>query len=139
MRNTMGSTEARPAQGLLERLPHGGTLPDAVWRKRHHALVALLLAQALALFVFAMLQNKGFGHTLVELGAMIPLAAAALLLQDQRRVASLLVRKRALEQRGGRETSRRRAASKQEGRARHDRKQSAATGRKKAHKTPRVA
>jgi DNA end-binding protein Ku len=47
--------------------------------------------------------------------------------------------KASLEERGGRETSRRRAASKQEGRARHDRKQSAATGRKKAHKTPRVA
>jgi DNA end-binding protein Ku len=47
--------------------------------------------------------------------------------------------KASLEQRGGRETSRRRAASKQEGRVGHDRKQSAATGRKKAHKTPRVA
>lgn len=47
--------------------------------------------------------------------------------------------KASLEERGDRETSRRRAASKQEGRARRDRKQSAATGRKKAHKTPRVA
>jgi PAS domain S-box-containing protein/diguanylate cyclase (GGDEF)-like protein len=87
----MGQTEVLSGQGILDRLPHGGTLPDSIWRKRHHALVALLLAQAVALFVFAMVQDKGFGHTFIELGAMVPIAVAALLLQDQRRVASLLV------------------------------------------------
>jgi diguanylate cyclase (GGDEF)-like protein/PAS domain S-box-containing protein len=87
----MGSGSGHAIRRTLNRLPHGGTLPDEIWLKRHHALVALMLAQAAGLAIFAVVQDKGLAHTLLEIGALVPLAAAAILLQSQRRIASLLV------------------------------------------------
>jgi hypothetical protein len=34
-------------------LPQGHTLPDAAWRQRHHAMVALLVAESIGLTVFS--------------------------------------------------------------------------------------
>lgn len=72
-------------------LPQGHTLPYAAWRRRHHAMVGLLFAEALGLTVFSALEGYGALHSLAHTGTLVPIGVAALLLQHRRRVASVLV------------------------------------------------
>lgn len=66
---------------LIAWLPHGSSLPEAVWRRRHAGLLALLWAHVPALFAFALAAGVSAGHALLEL---VPIAVCALLGQQQR-------------------------------------------------------
>ena len=69
-----GAVRAR-IERVLAWLPHGSSLPDAVWRRRHAGLLTLLWAHVPALFVFALASGVGVGHALLEL---VPIVTCAL-------------------------------------------------------------
>jgi diguanylate cyclase (GGDEF)-like protein/PAS domain S-box-containing protein len=81
----------RLLSSLRALLPQGHTLPYAAWRRRHHAMVALLFAEALGLTIFSALQGYGALHSLAHTGTLFPIGIAALWLEHRRRVASVLV------------------------------------------------
>ncbi|MBB4660917.1 putative bifunctional diguanylate cyclase/phosphodiesterase [Conexibacter arvalis] len=63
------------ADRLRAWLPHGSSLPDEVWRRRHAGLLALLWAHVPALFVFALASGVSTGHALLELVPIVSCAA----------------------------------------------------------------
>jgi signal transduction histidine kinase len=86
-------TSPAPPPNLLRRfLPRGDTLPDAVWRKRHRFLVALLVAHALALPIFGVAMGFSVMRSVLA-GALLPgtLALAGLLIPGPRKVCAGLV------------------------------------------------
>ncbi len=81
----------RVLSSLRALLPQGHTLPYEAWRRRHHAMVGLLFAEALGLTIFSALQGYGLVHSLAHTGTLVPIGIAALWLEHRRRVASTLV------------------------------------------------
>ena len=57
--------------------PHGGSLPEEVWKRRHRAIVLLLWGHVLGLPLFALIRGYGPVHSLVEGGAVVVFAALA--------------------------------------------------------------
>jgi PAS domain S-box-containing protein len=47
-------------------LPHGGSLPEEVWHRRHRAILALIWAHVVGIPVFAMIRGFGPAHSLLE-------------------------------------------------------------------------
>lgn len=78
-------------RSLRELLPQGDTLPYAAWRRRHHAMVTLLFAEAVGLTIFSAAQGYGLLHSVGHVATLVPIGIAALLLEKRRRVASVLV------------------------------------------------
>jgi PAS domain S-box-containing protein len=72
-------------------LPRGQTLPDAVWLKRHRALVALLALHAVGVPIFALLQGDGAVHALEPGVGLALMAAVAWGLRRRRRIAATVV------------------------------------------------
>jgi diguanylate cyclase (GGDEF)-like protein/PAS domain S-box-containing protein len=72
-------------------LPTGRTLPYAAWRRRHHAMVGLLLVEAVGLALFSLAEGNGWIHSWGHAAALIPIALIGLKIQDRRRAASVLV------------------------------------------------
>jgi signal transduction histidine kinase len=72
-------------------LPRGRTLPDDVWLKRHHALVWLMVFQAVGLSIFAAFQGQTLPESALYAAVVLPIAAVAVLVEKQRRLASMLV------------------------------------------------
>ncbi len=75
---------------LRSLLPSGQTLPYEAWRRRHHAMVALLFAEAILLTAFSFAQGNGWLHSVAHAGGLIPVGVLALALERQRRAASVL-------------------------------------------------
>ena len=78
-------------RSLRAALPQGHTLPYEAWRRRHHAMVGLLLAEALGLTIFSAAQGYALPHSLAHTATLFPIGLAALLLEHRRRAASTLV------------------------------------------------
>jgi diguanylate cyclase (GGDEF)-like protein/PAS domain S-box-containing protein len=78
-------------RSLRALLPQGHTLPYAAWRRRHHAMVTLLFAEAIGLTAFSAIQGYGVLHSASHTATLFPVGVAALLLQRRRRIASTLV------------------------------------------------
>jgi diguanylate cyclase (GGDEF)-like protein/PAS domain S-box-containing protein len=76
---------------LRHILPQGHTLPDTAWRQRHHAMVALLLAESVGLVVFSLGEGNGWLHSLAHAAALVPIALLALAIEHRRRSAAVLV------------------------------------------------
>jgi diguanylate cyclase (GGDEF)-like protein/PAS domain S-box-containing protein len=76
---------------VRDALPQGQTLPDAEWRRRHHALLILLWLHAVALPIFALTQGYGVAHSLLEGAPIALLAYLAVLAGDRKRLASACV------------------------------------------------
>jgi diguanylate cyclase (GGDEF)-like protein len=76
---------------LRDVLPQGQTLPEASWKSRHHAMVAILFGEAIGLTIFAYAQGFGLLHSFGHVAVLFPLGAAALLIESQRRLAAALV------------------------------------------------
>jgi diguanylate cyclase (GGDEF)-like protein len=76
---------------LRALLPKGQTLPDADWRRRHHAMVGILFGEAAGLAIFALFKGYTFLHSLEHAAPLIPLGVAALLLERHRRLSAVLV------------------------------------------------
>jgi diguanylate cyclase (GGDEF)-like protein/PAS domain S-box-containing protein len=76
---------------LRSLLPQGHTLPYAAWRRRHHAMVGLLFAEALGLTAFSAAEGYAVLHSLAHSATLVPIGVAALLLERRRRVASTFV------------------------------------------------
>jgi diguanylate cyclase (GGDEF)-like protein len=76
---------------VRDALPQGQTLPDAEWRRRHHALLILLWAHVVALPIFAITQGFGIVHSLIEGVPIALLAYLAILAGDRKRLASACV------------------------------------------------
>ncbi len=72
-------------------LPRGRTLPEDVWLKRHHALVWLMVFQAVGLSIFAAFQGQTLPESALYAAVVLPIAAVAVLVEKQRRPASMLV------------------------------------------------
>jgi diguanylate cyclase len=51
---------------LVRRLPHGRSLPSAVWAVRHRWVVSILLVQTAALPILALSQGYSFTHSFTE-------------------------------------------------------------------------
>lgn len=60
---------------MVAWLPHGSSLPDAVWRRRHAGLLILLWAHVPALLAFALLSGIALPHSLLELVPIVLCAA----------------------------------------------------------------
>ena len=90
----MNDVEAA-GSGFLSRiagaLPRGNTLPHEVWRRRHRFLLGLLWFQTAALYVYALLQGDGIGHSLLEVGLPGILAACAMAVEARPRLSSAMV------------------------------------------------
>src|SRR5688500_7420301 len=76
---------------LRSALPEGRTLPDRVWRRRHHAMLTLLWLHAVGLAIFALAQGFGVLHSIQEGGIVAAIAVAATLAGDRKRMAATLV------------------------------------------------
>jgi diguanylate cyclase (GGDEF)-like protein/PAS domain S-box-containing protein len=72
-------------------LPQGHTLPDAAWRQRHHAMVALLVAESIGLTIFSFAEGYSWLHSLAHAAGLLPIAVLALAIQHRRRAAAVLV------------------------------------------------
>lgn len=59
-------------------LPTGRGLPEGVWQRRHHGIVVLLWAHAVALAAFALVRGFGPVHAVAEGGIVALFAAAAM-------------------------------------------------------------
>jgi diguanylate cyclase (GGDEF)-like protein/PAS domain S-box-containing protein len=83
---------ATETSGALWRLlPHGGTLPEDAWRRRHHALLALLWVHVVGLTVFALARGYPVVHSLLEGSAVAAPAVLASVFHANRRAASAMV------------------------------------------------
>jgi len=80
-----------PASWLRLQVPTGRTLPDDAWLHRHHAMVGLLLAEAVGLAVFSAVEGNGLLHSVGHAGALMLAAAGAIVFERRRRAASVLV------------------------------------------------
>jgi diguanylate cyclase (GGDEF)-like protein/PAS domain S-box-containing protein len=81
----------RRIASLRALLPQGHTLPYAAWRRRHHAMVALLFLEAIGLTLFSVAEGYALLHSLAHTATLLPFGVFALLFEQRRRVASTLV------------------------------------------------
>jgi PAS domain S-box-containing protein len=81
----------RAAERVASVLPRGQTLPDDAWRRRHHALLAILWLHVVGLPVFALLRGYSLSHSLLHGGSLVVLAGLATVLSNHRRTAASLV------------------------------------------------
>jgi diguanylate cyclase (GGDEF)-like protein len=58
-------------------LPHGGSLPDEVWERRHRWILALLWAHVPAIAAFALVRGYGPRHAVFEMAPVVALATFA--------------------------------------------------------------
>jgi PAS domain S-box-containing protein len=72
-------------------LPRGQTLPDDAWRRRHHALLAILWLHVIGLPVFALFRGYSISHSLLHGTSLVVLAVLATVLSNHRRAAASLV------------------------------------------------
>src|SRR3954454_16288418 len=85
----MGTRQA--IERIKRLLPTGRTLPYEAWRRRHHAMVGILLAEAVGLFIFSLAQGNGLLHSTADAAPIVPIALLGLKLEHRRRAASVLV------------------------------------------------
>jgi diguanylate cyclase (GGDEF)-like protein/PAS domain S-box-containing protein len=76
---------------IKQLLPTGRTLSYAAWRRRHHAMVGLLLFEAVGLALFSLGEGNGWVHSWGHAAALIPIALIGLKIEHRRRAASVLV------------------------------------------------
>lgn len=76
---------------IVSALPRGRTLPDAVWERRHHALVVLLWLHVVGLTLFAWLRGYSFQHGLLHGGALVAFAVLASACKEKHRAAAVSV------------------------------------------------
>jgi PAS domain S-box-containing protein len=72
-----GTTLASGGGWLRWALPTGRSLPDDVWARRHHALLAVVWLHAPAVFLFALTRGYSAAHSLFEGGVLASIAAVA--------------------------------------------------------------
>jgi len=71
-------------------LPRGGTLPDDVWRSRHHGILILLWLHVPGLLVFGLATGNSALHALFDAGVVACPAVAASLSAGRRRESTIL-------------------------------------------------
>jgi signal transduction histidine kinase len=76
--------------GLWRHLPHGGALPEDVWRQRHRGILVLLWAHVPVILAVAISQDVGLPHAAVETGLIIGLAALATASREHRRLSTII-------------------------------------------------
>src|SRR5206468_10517359 len=76
---------------LLQYIPHGNTLDEAAWEKRHDLLSLLLLLHVPGLLLFGLAVGHSLGYTAWAFGPPFVLLVAGRLARN-RRVASSFVR-----------------------------------------------
>jgi diguanylate cyclase (GGDEF)-like protein/PAS domain S-box-containing protein len=79
------------ASWLRLHVPTGRTLPDDAWLHRHHAMIGLLVAEAVGLGVFSAAQGNGPLHSIAHASGLVLVAVAAIFFEHRRRAASVLV------------------------------------------------
>jgi diguanylate cyclase (GGDEF)-like protein len=84
-------TQASTITRIRHILPQGQTLPEDEWRRRHHAMVGILFLEAVALSIFALVQDYSLLHSLEHGLPLIPFGVAALMVEQHRRLAAVLV------------------------------------------------
>jgi len=72
-------------------VPTGSTLPDDAWLHRHHAMIGLLMAEAVGLAVFSVAEGNALLHSIGHAAGLVLVGLAAIVLEQRRRVASVLV------------------------------------------------
>ncbi|HEU0025098.1 MAG TPA: HD domain-containing phosphohydrolase [Thermoleophilaceae bacterium] len=76
---------------LRHALPQGNTLPEEVWRRRHHALLILLWAHVVGLTAFGAARGYGVVHSAADGVVVAIFAGLAMVMHRNQRVASALV------------------------------------------------
>jgi signal transduction histidine kinase len=67
---------------LLTVLPHGGSLPDDAWERRHRAIQLLIWAHVVGIPIFAMTRGYSLWHGLIE---VVPISVAGLIARPKGR------------------------------------------------------
>jgi diguanylate cyclase (GGDEF)-like protein/PAS domain S-box-containing protein len=92
---TPSDSERRRPRNVLRRLtallPHGRSLPEADWARRHRAMVWLVWANAIGLGLFALARGNSIGHSLFEITPITICAIAAGMPRLGRRVRTGVV------------------------------------------------
>src|SRR5688572_18092940 len=76
---------------MRNALPEGRALPDAVFARRHSALLTLLWLHVGGLFVFALARGNPLLHSALDAGIVALFAAAGTLAGRRKRVAAAAV------------------------------------------------
>jgi diguanylate cyclase (GGDEF)-like protein/PAS domain S-box-containing protein len=76
---------------LIALLPHGRSLPEADWARRHRGMVWLVWLNAVGLLVFALARGNSIGHSLFEITPITACAIAAGIPRLGRRVRTGVV------------------------------------------------
>jgi diguanylate cyclase (GGDEF)-like protein/PAS domain S-box-containing protein len=84
-------TPARLIERALAALPSGKTLPPEIWHRRHHAMVWLVWAHVVGLFVFGLLRGYPAWHMVVDTLPIATFAAAAGMQRRSRRFRACMV------------------------------------------------
>ena len=73
---------------LTASLPHGRTLPEDAWLRRHHALLVILWLHVPALTIFALAEGYSLYHSALHGAALVFFATLATFSRGHRRFAS---------------------------------------------------
>jgi PAS domain S-box-containing protein/diguanylate cyclase (GGDEF)-like protein len=76
---------------LRYALPHGSTLSEESWQRRHRVLLGLLFLHAVGLTIFGEVQGYDLIHALAHGGPLAAMGGLALLMRHRRRFAAGLV------------------------------------------------
>ncbi|HYH51345.1 MAG TPA: EAL domain-containing protein [Acidimicrobiia bacterium] len=71
-------------------LPRGQMLPDQVWDRRHRGIQTLLWLHVPVLFLYALIQGQGVGHSLMEASAVAAFAAVGIAMRSDRRLSTVV-------------------------------------------------
>jgi diguanylate cyclase (GGDEF)-like protein len=87
---TIATAVRRTARAGIDYLPKGQSLPEGVWRVRHRTLSHLLRAHLVAIFIYALIQDVGLPHAIVEAGIIGFFAIAGSFEDRYRRFSSAM-------------------------------------------------
>ena len=51
---------------IRDVLPQGQTLPEEAWRRRHHAMIGVLFAEAIGLMIFSFAHGNSVLHSVAH-------------------------------------------------------------------------
>jgi PAS domain S-box-containing protein len=87
----IGPMLRRSVQRAVSALPHGRTLPEDVWQRRHRALLVILWIHAVGLPIFALGYGFSLFHSIAHGAVLASIGLVAIAARQHRRLAASAV------------------------------------------------